>query len=186
MPDMDSTAAPASGLLDMDSSVAPAAGFGQRLRRALDPRRGGLVARAHVIARENDSAFAFGVRLFAAVALTFALVGALGYVLIDRSLEHRQISNYAAAQRADARGFEDVAAQAASPAEAITQIDRLLDGVARRPGTLGAVLIDQRHVVVAAGEVGAAGEAAGSVTAADGDRLVGTTDTDPRIDAALV
>ncbi len=118
---------------------------------------------------KDDSAFAFGARLFAAVALTFALIGALGYVLIDRSLEQRQISNYAAAQRADARGFEDVAAQAASPAEAIAQIDRLLDGVARRPGTLEAVLIDQRHVVVAAGE----------------DRAIGITDADPRIDAAL-
>jgi diguanylate cyclase (GGDEF)-like protein len=153
----------------MDSSAVPASGCGQWLRRALDPRRGGLAARAHVIARENDSAFAFGARLFAAVALAFALVGALGYVLIDRSLEHRQIANYAAAQRADARGFEDVAAQAASPADAIAQIDRLLDVVARRPGTLEAVLIDRRHVVVAAGE----------------DRAIGTEDADPRIDGAL-
>jgi diguanylate cyclase (GGDEF)-like protein len=192
MPDTNSTAAPASGLLDMDSSVAPAAGFGQRLRRALDPRRGGLLARAHVLARENDSAFAFGARLFAAVALTFALVGALGYVLIDRSLEHHQISNYAAAQRADARGFEDVAARVASPADAIAQVDRLLDGVARRPGTLEAILVDRQHVVVAAGEdrlageLTPAGEVTGAGTAVGGGRLVGTTYADPRIEAALM
>src|SRR5271170_7438412 len=105
MLDTDNTVAPASGFGQRDGTVAGEAGFGQRLRRALDPRRGGLVARAHVIVRENDSAFAFGTRLCAAVALTFALVGALGYVLIDRSLEHHQISNYAAAQRADASGF---------------------------------------------------------------------------------
>ena len=41
--------------------------------------------------------------------------------------------------------------------------------MARRPGTLEAVLIDQRHVIVAAGE----------------DRVIGTEDADPRIDAAL-
>ncbi len=107
--------------------------------------RGAAGARA-VCARENDSAFGFGARLFAAVALTFALIGVVGYVLVDRNLEHRQIQNYAAAQRADARGFEDVAAHAASPADAIAQVDRLLDAIARRPGTLEAVLIDQRHV----------------------------------------
>jgi diguanylate cyclase (GGDEF)-like protein len=107
--------------------------------------------------------------MFAAVALTFALIGVVGYVLIDRNLEHRQIQNYAAAQRADAEGFEDVAAHAASPADAIAQIDRLLNAIARRPGTLEAVLIDQRHVIAAAGE----------------DRVIGTEDADPRIDAAL-
>jgi diguanylate cyclase (GGDEF)-like protein len=151
----------------MDNLTAPAApGFGPRLRRALYPRR---LAHARLRARENDSAFGFGARLFAAVALTFALIGVVGYVLIDRNLEHRQIENYAAAQRADARGFEDVAGRAASPADAIVQVDRLLDAIARRPGTLEAVLIDQRHVIVAAGEA----------------RLVGSEDADPRIDAAL-
>ena len=67
----------------------PAApGFGPRLYRALHPRR---LVHARLRARENDSAFGFGARLFAAVALTFALIGVVGYVLIDRNLEHRQI-----------------------------------------------------------------------------------------------
>ena len=134
----------------MDNLTVPAApGFGLQLRRGLHPRR---LAHARLRARENDSAFGFGARLFAAVALTFTLIGVVGYVLVDHNLERRQIENYAAAQRADARGFEDVAGRAASPAEAIAQVDRLLDAVARRPGTLEAVLIDQRHVIVAAGE----------------------------------
>ncbi len=151
----------------MDNLTVPAApGFGLQLRRGLHPRR---LAHARLRARENDSAFGFGARLFAAVALTFTLIGVVGYVLVDHNLERRQIENYAAAQRADARGFEDVAGRAASPAEAIAQVDRLLDAVARRPGTLEAVLIDQRHVIVAAGE----------------DRVIGTEDADPRIDAAL-
>jgi len=151
----------------MDDLTVPAApGFGPRVHRALHPR---LLSHARLRVRENDSAFAFGARLFAAVALTFALIGVVGYVLIDRNLEHRQIQNYAAAQRADAQGFEDVAAHADSPADVIAQIDRLLDAVARRPGTLEAVLIDQRHVIAAAGE----------------NRVIGTEDADPRIDAAL-
>jgi diguanylate cyclase (GGDEF)-like protein len=149
-----------------DLGAAETAGAGRRLRRALDPRRR-LAERR--IARENGSAFGFAARLFVAIALTFALIGVVGYVLVDRNLEQRQIKDYAATQRADARGFEDVAARAGGPAEAIGEIDRLLDAIARRPGTLGARLIDSRHVVVAAGE----------------KPLVGMIDTDPRIDGAL-
>jgi diguanylate cyclase (GGDEF)-like protein len=136
------------------------------MSRALDPRRW-LAERR--IARENGSAFGFAVRLFVAIALTFALIGVVGYVLVDRNLERRQIKDYANGQRADAHGFEDVAARAASPTEAIAEIGRLLDAVARRPGTLETLLIDPRHVVVAAGE----------------RPLIGTTDADARIDGAL-
>jgi diguanylate cyclase (GGDEF)-like protein len=173
-------------MFDMAGSEAPelaasnAPGPGGRLRRALDPRRG-LAERR--IARENDSALAFGARMFAAVALAFALLGALGYVLVDRNLEHRQIQIYAADQRADARSFEDVAGRAATPAGALLQVDRLLDAIARRPGTLEAVLIDRRHIVVAAG--GAREGAGGLTDAGVGGRLIGTTDADPRIEAAL-
>ncbi len=147
------------------------------------------------IARENDSAFAFGARMFAAAALAFALLGALGYVLVDRNLEHRQIQTYADDQRADARSFEDVAGRAATPAGALVQVDRLLDAIARRPGTLEAVLVDQRHVVVAAGGTGAAaggnlavgraGGTGGLTGASVGARPIGRTDANPRIEAAL-
>jgi diguanylate cyclase (GGDEF)-like protein len=108
-------------------------------------------------------------RLLATVALTLMLLGVTGYVLLERNLAHRQISDYAAAQRADGRAFEDDGARAAGTADAIGDIDQFLDGVARRPGTSEAFLIDQQHVIRAAG--------AGA--------RVGTTDSDPRIDAAL-
>ena len=154
-------------MLKMDNLVAPAAsGLGSRLRLVLDPRR--WLAKRR-IAGESDSAFGFGARMFAAVALTFALIGVVGYVLIDRNLEHRQTENYAAELRADAKGFEVDDLRAVSPAKTIRDIDQLLAAIARRPGTLEAVLIDQRHVVRAAGE----------------DRLIGTRYADPRIEAAL-
>jgi diguanylate cyclase (GGDEF)-like protein len=147
-------------------AASDAPGLGGPWHRALDVRRRLATRR---IARENDSALAFGVRMFAAVALAFALLGTLGYVLVDRNLEHRQIQAYAADQRADASSFEDVAGRAVTPAAALLQVDRLLDAIARRPGTLEAVLVDRRHFVVAAGGAG----------------LIGTTDVDPRIEAAL-
>jgi diguanylate cyclase (GGDEF)-like protein len=120
-------------------------------------------------AREESSAFAFGVRLLATVVLTFVLVGGAGYVLLERTLAHRQITDYAATQRGDAKAIEHEAARAASPADATTEIDRLLDGVAQRPGTHEALLIDQSYRVVAA----------------NNPALEGTTDYGTRIAAAL-
>lgn len=134
-------------------------------KRMLHPRRW-LHARR---AAEDGSAFAFGMRLLATVALTFTLIGITGYVLLERSLARRQISDYAAAQRTDGRAFEDGGARATGTADAIGDVDRFLDGVAWRPGTREAFLIDQGHVIRAAAD----------------DALVGTTDSDPRIDAAL-
>ncbi|HEY5044267.1 MAG TPA: bifunctional diguanylate cyclase/phosphodiesterase [Solirubrobacteraceae bacterium] len=160
MPNSDHPLAPASPLL------APASPPLRRLPRLLHPRRW-LAARR--IAHENGSALSFGARLFLAIALTFALIGVIGYTLVDHNLEQRQIAHYAADVQADARGFEEVGAHASTRAQALRDIDQLLDAIARRPGTLEALLIDQRHVVTAASE----------------DRLVGTTEADPRIDAAL-
>jgi diguanylate cyclase (GGDEF)-like protein len=118
----------------------------------------------------NDhSAFAFGMRLFVTVTLTFALVGIAGYVLLERNLAQRQITDYAAVQRADARSFEHVGADTDSAAGAVPQINRFLEVVAQRPGTLEAALIDPRHIVRAAVD----------------NARVGRTDTDPRIAAVL-
>jgi diguanylate cyclase (GGDEF)-like protein len=108
-------------------------------------------------AAEESSAFTFGVRLLATVTLTFALIGAAGYILLERTLAHRQITDYAATQRGDAKAIEHEAALAANPADATAEIDRLLYGIAQRPGTLEAQLVDQRHVIVAANAPALAG-----------------------------
>ena len=108
-------------------------------------------------------------RLFVAVVVAFVLVGVVGYVLVDRYLERHQIAGYAAQLRADAGGFEEDAASAASRRVAIAEFDRLLNAIARRPGTLEEVLVDSHHVIAAAGEAS----------------LNGRVVRDPRIDAAL-
>jgi hypothetical protein len=118
---------------------------------------------------ENGSAFAFGIRLFATVALTLALISVAGYVLLERNMAQRQITDYAAAQRADAKALEREGARATSTEDGIADVDRLLEGVAERPGTREAFLIDKQHVIRAGGN----------------DALVGTTYSDPRINAAL-
>jgi len=112
---------------------------------------------------------AFGLRLFATVALAFALVAITGFLLLEHNLATRQITDYAASQRADAKAFEHEATRATNPADGIADVARLLEGVEERPGTKEAFLIDSQHVI----------RAAGSQT------FVGTIDADPRIDAAL-
>jgi diguanylate cyclase (GGDEF)-like protein len=125
-----------------------------------------LAGRRH---SEDGSAFAFGIRLLATVALTFALTGIAGYVLLERNMAHQLISNYAEGQRADARAFEREGSRATSTADGIGDIARLLEGVEQRPGTLAVSLIDQQHVIRAAGD----------------GALVGRTEADARINAAL-
>lgn len=78
--------------------------------------------RRHHRAGEERSAFAFGVRLFAALALTFTAVGITAYVLLEGNIAERQINDYAAAQRADAKAFEAVGALSYSTTEAIQEI----------------------------------------------------------------
>jgi len=118
---------------------------------------------------EDGSAYAFGVRLVATVALTFALVAVTSYVLLVRTLAQQQVTQYAAVQRADAKALEAVGSRATSPADAMLDINLLLDGTSRRPGTREAVLIGQLHVITASGD----------------GALVGTRVVDPHIDAAL-
>jgi diguanylate cyclase (GGDEF)-like protein len=120
-------------------------------------------------ASDEGSALGFSVRLLLTVVVTFALVGIVGYFVLERSLAQRQISDYAASQQADGKAFEAVGTRAFSTADALGDIDRLLDGIARRPGTREAMLIDQHHVVRATASNPATGD----------------IDSDSRIDAAL-
>jgi diguanylate cyclase (GGDEF)-like protein len=119
--------------------------------------------------RDEGSAFGFGLRLIATAVITFALVGVGVYVLLERNLASRQITDYAAIQRGDVTAIESAGATAGSRGEAIEEIGRLLGGVSRRPGTIEAFLIDEQHVVRAAPEQ------------AD----IGTVNVDPPIAAAL-
>ncbi|HEY1534812.1 MAG TPA: GGDEF domain-containing protein, partial [Polyangiaceae bacterium] len=101
--------------------------------------------------------------------VSFALVGVVGYVVLERNLAQRRITDYAASQRADGAAFESVGTRSTSTADALGDIDTLLDGIARRPGTREAMLIDQRHVI----------------RAVAGSAVVGRFDSDRPIDAAL-
>jgi hypothetical protein len=118
---------------------------------------------------EDGSAFTFGIRLLATVTLTFALIGITGYVLLERNMAHQLISNYAEGQRADARAFELEGTRATGTVDGIGDIQRLLEGVEQPPGTLAVSLIDQQHVIRAAGN----------------RALIGRMKADARINAAL-
>jgi diguanylate cyclase (GGDEF)-like protein len=120
-------------------------------------------------ASRDGSALTFGIRLVVTVVFTLALIGSTSYVLLERSLAHHEIGNYAEGQRADAKAFERESTRATDAADAIGDIERLLEGVEQRPGTLAVLLIDTQHVVTAAGNTA----------------QVGTVESDARIDAAL-
>jgi diguanylate cyclase (GGDEF)-like protein len=97
----------------------------------------------------DGSSFAFGARLLATVALTSALIGISAYVVIERDLAHQQIADHAAVQLTDARAFETLASRSTDKADAIHDIDAMLDSVSHRPGTREAKLIDSHHVLAA-------------------------------------
>lgn len=132
----------------------------RRARRWL-PRRGRT--------RERGSAFAFGARLFATVALALSLTAVSSYALLERNLAHQESRDYAESQQADAKAFELQSIGSPSTAEELGEIQRLLEGVQQRPGTLEVALIDTHHRIRATGK----------------RRALGTTDANGHIDAAL-
>ncbi|HWB21390.1 MAG TPA: EAL domain-containing protein [Gaiellaceae bacterium] len=122
-----------------------------------------------LFSRCGNEGLTVGLRLVSAFAATLLVVGAIGFVLMGRALAQDQIRNYARTQAADVRSFEAYGAKATSPAAANRKIDAWMDTISRRPGTLEVLLIDSHHVVRAAAD----------------DRLIGTTDSDSRVEAAL-
>jgi diguanylate cyclase (GGDEF)-like protein len=120
--------------------------------------------------RAKVSSIGFGTRLAVTMVLAFALVAIAAFLVIERNLANRQISDYAAAQRADVRAFELQGTRALNTRDALLDVERLIDGVAQRAGTREAILIDGQHVIRASSNSG----------------LLGKTDSDPRIEAALL
>jgi diguanylate cyclase (GGDEF)-like protein len=119
--------------------------------------------------RRRLDALGFGLRLFLALVVALALVGAAGYYLISHRLYDQQLDSYTNTQLADARGFEGIARAYPQPGAAIREIDDVLDALGRRPGAIEALLIDPANVV----------------RGSNIESLNGATESDPRIDAAL-
>jgi diguanylate cyclase (GGDEF)-like protein len=136
-------------------------------RRLLNP---GRLLGDHRHDGDQSSAVAFGIRLLVTLLLTFAVVGATTFVLVERSLDQRQIDRYAGAQRADAKALEAVGVRPPGSKEGMNEIYAILDSVSDRPGTLDARLINRRHVITRAMDFAHEGEIIGD---------------DPRLDAAL-
>jgi diguanylate cyclase (GGDEF)-like protein len=118
---------------------------------------------------EEGSGLTFGARLFVAVVVALGLCGVTGFLLLEHKLAHRQIADFALAQRTDAEAFEQGSSRATTKAAAIAKIDSFIDSVGRRPGTREVLLIDWR----------------GTIVASNHEQLVGTHDSDRAIDSAL-
>jgi len=121
--------------------------------------------------RDDTGARGFGLRLLLAVGAAFLVIGALANVVMTDQLERRQIETYARTQQADVESFEATGREAAGNAKvAVREVGEVIDAIGRRPGTIETLLIDRDRVIRASGS---------------DPELVGTKDTDPRIDAAF-
>src|SRR3954451_403914 len=126
--------------------------------------RGTLLTR-----RRRSSTIAFTVRLSLAIAATFAVLGAAGYLMIGDQLQRRLLATYSAEHRADAETLFAAEVRAPSAFDADRDIRQLLAAIARRPGVAEASLVGPDGIVMASGD----------------PTTVGGRDVDPRIDAVL-
>jgi diguanylate cyclase (GGDEF)-like protein len=121
-------------------------------------------------ARVRGSAtLGFSVRLSAAIAATFALLGIAGYLMIGDQLQRQLIATYAGEHRADTESFIDEDLRARNADISHERIGRLLSAIGRRPGVMKARLISPD----------------GILEAAEIPSSLGQPYTDAQIDAAL-
>lgn len=118
---------------------------------------------------DQRAAHRFRLRLIATIVLTLTVVGLIGYQSMAHELKTQLFDSYTAEHRADAQGAELVGTRTRSTAAAVGEIRDLLDAIARRPNVVETLLID-RH---------------GVIQASANRALLGETDTDRRIEAAL-
>ena len=98
-------------------------------------------------ARGTTSTFAFTIRLCAAIAVTFSLLGAAGYVMIRDQLQRRLLETYTVEHRADAASFDEAIGRARTSAGQHSELAELLDAIARRPGVTEAELIGPDGII---------------------------------------
>src|SRR3954471_5761058 len=109
--------------------------------------RGTLLTR-----RRRSSTFAFTVRLSLAIAATFAVLGAAGYLMMGDQLQRRLLATCAAEHRADAETVLAAEVRAPTEFDADRDIRQLLAAGARRPGVAEASLVGPDAVVKASGD----------------------------------
>lgn len=128
------------------------------------PRGGGRLGREE----PERSAPWFTLRLAAALALTLVAVAAVGYGQVTAGIERRMIQQEEVYQRAQAQAIEAVS-EGRSADSVKGQISSLVHAAAQRPGTRETLLVDTRLRVVDAHDA----------------RLIGRSERDPRVAAAL-
>ena len=143
----------------------------RRSMRLSRPGRAADRARRRVLGWGNDRlARGFAIRLFLAIVVTFLAVGTVGYFVMSKEMRRSQIARYATMHDADASALEAIGRSQESASDRLHEMNAIVTAVDRRPGTLETLLIDERNVIRASGTA---------------PELVGTRDSDPRIDAAL-
>jgi diguanylate cyclase (GGDEF)-like protein len=130
--------------------------------------RPGLLGR--LIRNPTLAEHAFGLRLGASLLATFLVASVACVLLLEHNLAEKQIHDFGTAQRVNVGSFEQVGG-VRNKATSLRNIDLLLDSIERRADAKEAILIDQRHVVVAA--------------ATPNDRQLSKRVTNPAVVAAL-
>jgi diguanylate cyclase (GGDEF)-like protein len=120
--------------------------------------------------RRVSASTTFGLRLLAALAATLLVIGLVANLVVTDQLKRRQIDTYARAHAADVRSFEATGREAGDAKVAVREVAEVIGAIGKRPGTLEALLIDRHRVVRASGTA---------------EGVVGTRDSDARIDAAI-
>jgi diguanylate cyclase (GGDEF)-like protein len=127
-------------------------------------------SRARRAGSDGSGAGAFGLRLIAAIAATLLVIGVVANLVLTDEIKQRQIADYARTQQADVKSFEATGREAGNARVAVREVGEILHAIGKRPGTLEALLIDRHRIVRASGTE---------------EAIVGTRDSDERIDAAI-
>lgn len=111
----------------------------------------GLIALARKL-RESPGV-RFDIRLIVTIALAFSLVGLIQYQFAEREIEHRLTEGQLDIHRSDARFIAERYATTELGETPLQEVREVLDGIAIRPGTVVAYIVEGTgRVLAAAGE----------------------------------
>jgi hypothetical protein len=135
--------------------------------------KGGMQWLSKILGRRGGprdrSLVGFAMRLAAGLGLAFMASGAIGFWFISHELVHDRLRSEAAIHRADARSLH-LRDTVRSDKEWRLEVQERLSIMQQRPGTLEALLIDDRYRIAAAGD----------------ESVIGLPDRTARVEDALV